>query len=198
VLEKEREKFPESAIRMRFLTNHDWHHTPNPGSHGGHFNGPLGKLEGDTIMLRYGEGVAAFMVLCATLPGKPLVYTGQEMGDGRHAPGSPVATREAARWDFYHRLLTLYQENPALPHGEFIKLKTDRDAQVYAFIRQDDGDQVLVVLNLSGEAHRFVVQTGPAAAGEWTELFSDQALDIRGTVSMELQAWEYRVYVLNQ
>ncbi len=53
-------KFPTDAIRMRFTTNHDensWN---------------------DTEFKRLGEGVKAFTILTFTIPGMPLIYTGQE------------------------------------------------------------------------------------------------------------------------
>ena len=54
---------------MRFLDNHDWH----PHRDWGWGNGWSIDQSGGMPQ------VAPLMVLCATLPGKPLLYNGQEM-----------------------------------------------------------------------------------------------------------------------
>ena len=55
-------KLPENAYRMHFITNHDENS----------WNG--------TVSERMGEGGPTFFAFAATVPGMPLVYSGQEAG----------------------------------------------------------------------------------------------------------------------
>ena len=63
-LAEEAERFPDHALRLRFTTNHDetaWHNTPAED-----FGGE--------------EGARAALVAAFLLPGVPLLYNGQEVG----------------------------------------------------------------------------------------------------------------------
>jgi glycosidase len=60
ILAKQDTIFPESAIRMQFITNHDENS----------WNG--------TIEERLGDASKAMAVLTYTVPGMPLIYSGQE------------------------------------------------------------------------------------------------------------------------
>lgn len=194
VLLKQAHDYPAGAIRMRFLDNHDWHNDPNVWS-----GGPLpDNVQGNSVLQRYGGGIAPLMVLCATLPGKPLLYNGQEMGHEKHdPPGDAAARRQSPVWDFYRKLYNFYQRQPALYEGEFIKLPSDHDDKVYAFARRKGAEQVLVVLNLSPEAQACSIAT-PAFGGAYGELFSGQAQHVGQTLDLQLKPWDYRVYALKQ
>ena len=141
-LRAEARDFPAGAIRMRFLDNHDWHSHADWGW-------------GDRLAIDTSGGmaqVAPLMVLCATLPGKPLLYNGQEMSFLKVNPPQEAETRRRSPvWPFYRRLLGLYQTHPALSEGRFTKIPTDRDDKVYAFVRERRRERVLVVVNLSGQ-----------------------------------------------
>jgi glycosidase len=60
VLKKDAAKFPPNAYRMQFTTNHDENS----------WNG--------TEYARLGDGAKAFAVMSYTIPGMPLIYSGQE------------------------------------------------------------------------------------------------------------------------
>jgi glycosidase len=57
--------FPKSVYRMNFITNHDENS----------WNG--------TVFERLGDGVKTFAVMSYTIPGMPLIYTGQEAGNSK-------------------------------------------------------------------------------------------------------------------
>jgi len=61
-LKKDKAAYPPDSYRMNFITNHDENS----------WNG--------TVKERMGDAAAAFAVLSYTLPGMPLIYSGQEVG----------------------------------------------------------------------------------------------------------------------
>jgi neopullulanase len=92
-----------------------------------------------------------------TFPGAPCVYYGDEVGlAGRGVPGC----REGFPWDpacwdedlrgFYRWAIGLRHEHPALRRGELTRLRADDG--VYAYLRHQGEDVVLVALNGADEA----------------------------------------------
>lgn len=181
MLEKEKKEYPPGAVRMRFTCNHDYNWQWR-------------------LSDRYGGGAKTFAVLCATLPGKPLILNGQEVGLDRRLPSSTRGARQPIEWlespfrDFYTRLFNLYQKNAALYAGEFVKIKSTRDDKVYAYLRRSNDRKVLIILNLSGEPQQVTLDL-QNAAGNYAELFTEQKAGFAATVDLPLQPWEYRVYI---
>ncbi len=186
-LRQEARKFPDGAIQMRFLDNHDWHAHDDWGWG----NGPAVDTHG-------GQAVAPLMVLCATLPGKPLLYNGQEMSFQKTDPSAdPEASTKSPVWPFYSRLLALYATNPALVEGRFSKIVTDHDDKIYAFTRQRGGNRVLVVVNL-GDKPQTATLKNASLAGDYTDSFSNQSVKLSASPSLNLAPWGYRIYVQPQ
>ena len=132
-------RYPEGAYRMTFTSDHDENS----------WNGTDREL--------YGDGADAMAVLAATLPGMPLVYSGQEAGLNKRLAffdRDTIDWRALPREAFYARLLKLKHDHPALASGmqpgnlEIIDVQQKR---VFAFRRVLGGDRVTVVVNLSAE-----------------------------------------------
>ncbi len=139
--------FPAHAYRMRFTSNHDhnsWH-------------GHDGEL--------WGPAFEAMAVLAATLPGMPLVYSGQEAGLAKRLAFFEKDTIDFSRLPreaFYTRLLGLKRRHPALANGQYgapVELLDAGDPSVFAFRRAQGGDAVTVVVNL-GAAPRQALLSG--------------------------------------
>jgi glycosidase len=130
-------RYPAGAYRMTFTSNHDENS----------WNGTDREL--------YGEGRNALAVLAATLPGMPLVYSGQEAGlDHRLAffDKDRIDWTSLPREKFYADLLRLKHRHPALTSGMRpgnLELIETGDAKVFAFRRVTGRDRVRVVVNLS-------------------------------------------------
>ena len=185
VLRKEAHDFPSGAVRMRFLDNHDWH----PHADWGWGGGPAVDTKGGMLQ------VAPLMVLCATLPGKPLLYNGQEMSFLKVAPASQAeARRQSPVWPFYRRLLGLFQSQPALVQGSFAKVPTHQDDVVYAFVRRRGRDRVLVVVNLSAQAQT-AAWDDASLSGEYRDEFGDRTVKLSAVPALSLPPWGYLVYV---
>lgn len=185
VLRKEARDFPAGAVRMRFLDNHDWHGHADWGWGGG----PAIDTKGGM------RQVAPLMVLCATLPGKPMLYNGQEMSFLKVAPAREAeARRQSPVWPFYRRLLGLYQSQPALFEGRFAKIASSRDDKIYSFVRQRGRDRVLVVVNLSDQVQTAVLRDA-SLSGEYRDWFGDRTVKLNAAPSWSLPPWAYLVYV---
>ena len=189
--------FPPGAVLMNHLDNHDLHQEGNPWVWG---YGPVkNRIAGNTVLARYGPGYRAFSVLTATLPGRPMVYNGQELyvpGDPTPppVPTTPEKLRHAPNFDFYRRLLTTYQQHPALYEGAFLKVPTGHDEAAYAFVRSLGSDLFLVILNLSGMPQTVTLQSSELP-GRYREIFTDREERFADTAKMSLEPWSYRVYV---
>jgi len=174
--------YSSAAYRMNFITNHDENS----------WNG--------TEFERLGDGVKAFYVLTATVPGMPLIYTGQESALNKRLL---FFEKDSIDWgnypmaDFYKTLLGLKKDNPALFNGKFggnwLRIHTTDDANVFALLRTKDKNKVLSVVNLSDKPLDITLQ-GSDYAGDFTELFTGEKSDLKGETKLSLPAWGYSVY----
>ncbi len=172
--------YPKDSYLMNMITNHD-----------------LNSWEG-TEFERLGNLTDAFAVLSYTLPGMPLIYTGQETGLNRAFEF--FKKDEAPAWEprnefftFYQKLNTLKHNQAALNAGEdggkMIRYNTKSD-DLYIFSRSVEGSEVLVLVNLGKDeqAIEYVAET-PAANGK-VNYFTGVAEELPAS----LKAGEYRVY----
>lgn len=134
-LKEENTKYPAGTIQMNMITNHD-----------------LNSWEG-TEFERLGRLQDAFAVLMYTLPGMPLIYTGQEVGLNRaleffEKDTAPDWNSNKEFTEFYKTLNTLRHTQPALASGtDGAKVEPIEtlSPDVLAFRRGD----VVTVVNLS-------------------------------------------------
>ena len=152
---------------------------------------------------RMGVAHQAFAVLVSTFDGMPLIYSGQESAmDKRLA----FFTKDEIDWgdyvyaDFYKALFDLKHRNQALWNGEYggelVKIPTGKDEAVYAFQREKNGDQVVVIINLSNEAQSITLE-GDGYAGTFNDVFSGASTELTAGMSMTLEPWAYQVYSSN-
>jgi len=133
--------YPADTYLMNMITNHD-----------------LNSWEG-TEMQRLGNLTDAFAVLTYTLPGMPLIYTGQETGLNRALEffvkdNPPQWEPRNNYFNFYKKLNELKHSQAALAAGkqggEMKRYPTTSD-DLYVFSRSVDGSTVVVFVNLGGE-----------------------------------------------
>ena len=179
LLMQEQRDYPPNALRMRFTSNHDENS----------WNG--------TVFERLGEAAKTMAVLTATIPGKPLLYSGQEAGLNKRLDffeKDPIGWQESTFRLFYSKLFNLYQNNTALHKGSMEKISTAADDDVYFFLREFGGDKVLVVLNLSPQRRQVTVNSGHLQEN-YRELFSNISVLYDKEHIFDLEPWAYRVYV---
>ena len=185
VLRDEALKFPDGALQMRFLDNHDWH----PHADWGWGDGPAVDASKGLPQ------VEPMMLLNATLPGKPLVYNGQELSNLKVDPSPIVGARQkSALFPFYQKTLDLYRSQDALTDGTFTKLASDRDDKIYAFMRKKGANRVIVAVNLSAQSQSATLQSA-ALAGQYRDWFGGGTAKLDANPTLKLAPWEYRVWV---
>ena len=174
--------FPAGAYRMNFTSNHDENS----------WNG--------TVHERYGDAYKTFAVLMATVPGMPLIYTGQEAALNKRLE---FFEKDLVDWadypleKFYRTMLNLKKRNQALWNGDFggrlVRIKTDQPESVFAFIREKDNYRVLVILNLS-ETLLKITLSDDTFTGEYSQPFGGENTWLADGTELELSPWEYMVF----
>lgn len=182
-LQKDFKRFPANAYRLRFITNHD------ENSWAG------------TIEERMGEAGRAFAVFMYTIPGTPLIYNGQENGLNKRLEffeRDPIEWNASPLTDFYTRLNSLKENNPALhngPWGGTFSTFTIHDTdKVYAWKREKDNNTVLTLINFSDELVSFRI-TNTLVHGYYNELFTGETVSVNSDEQFDLGPWGYLVLV---
>jgi glycosidase len=175
--------FPADAYRMAFTSNHDEN-----------------SWKGSEYE-RMGPAVLCMAVMANTLPGMPLMYTGQESAFTRRLQ---FFEKDSVDWKnyelapFYKELLGLKHRNQALWNGtwggEMERIGTGSDSTIMAFVREKEGDRIFVLANLSDKMQSGKLQ-GKRFAGDYKELFSNEDITFKKNAAIKLRPWEYKVYV---
>ena len=175
------ENYPNHAFRMNFTSNHDENS----------WNG--------TEMERLGKARMVMAVMASTIMGMPLIYNGQETSLDRRLQ---FFEKDSIIWDkmdlvdFYTTLNNLHHTNQALwngEHGGFPQIvSSKKEENVLSYIREKNGDKVLVVMNLSPEAKPYKMKN-KKIKGIYTDLFSNEEVSVKSKLSGNLAPWSYRV-----
>jgi len=164
ILKNERLQFPAGSLRMRFTTNHDKNAWDSPA------------------VVRYSlDGLKLSTVLVNTIPGVPMIYTGEEVANDRKLS---LFEKVGVDWTrprdvgfLYQQLFRLRKEHPSLVRGEMVRVRTNSENEIYAFWRVAGNDRVLVLLNFGSEARKVVFASG-GDAGRFQDVFSSTSLDL--------------------
>jgi len=149
---------PPGGMRMRFSTNHDETAWDNP---------PVTLFGGSA-------GARAAFTAIALLPGRPLLYDGQEVESPQKLG---LFTREAIEWNqpgadsaraFYGRVLKLDGTDPAFLGSDFAPVQTSAPGDVIAYRRRE----VVVVINARSHEVRLVIPGFPLDGAQ--DLLSDR------------------------
>lgn len=141
LVKQQAEEYPKDTYLMNMVTNHD-----------------LNSWEG-TEFERLGNLTDAFAVLSYTLPGMPLIYTGQETGMNRAFEF--FEKDKAPSWEPRNAYFTFYQNLNRLKHtehalaaglegGEMVSYAT-ASPDLIVFSREKDNSKVVVLANLGKE-----------------------------------------------
>ena len=175
---QDKEKFNKGGFHLHFTSNHDE------------------NTWAGTVFDRMGAAHKALAVLASTLEGMPLIYNGQEEPLRKRLmffEKDPIEWGEYAYADFYKELFQLKDDNPALWNGvaggepEFIFA----DEQVLAYRRKKDNNEVMVILNLSGE----IVNTQVPFGVDGYTAYPEPAQHVNEDGFLELSPWDYGIYV---
>jgi len=183
IMKWEAKNFPEGSIKMRFTTNHDENS----------WNG--------TEFERYGEGALCFSVLCYTLPGMPLLYSGQEAGFDKRLK---FFDKDTIIWgdykyqDFYTKLNKLKKDNISLWNGiyggDFKIIHSKKKSPVFAFVRKKSENEIMAVFNLSDKDAKVEIKIKDKNA-VYTDYFTDEKYSYENFKNLNLNPWQYLVLI---
>ncbi len=172
-LAAEATRFPSSAYRLTFTSNHDENS----------WNG--------TTTERYGQAMRGMAVLCGTAFGMPLIYGGQESEMNkrlRFFEKDTVPWGDYRALSFYRILNDLHHRNSALFSGEegaaAVQLVTEGD--VLYFERENAEGSVRVLINMSENEVEFT----PEGLDGYRATFSRKSLDRK-----KWSPWSFEVFV---
>ncbi|WZL88602.1 alpha-amylase family glycosyl hydrolase [Salinimicrobium sp. 3283s] len=139
--------YQQDDYLMNFVTNHDENS----------WNG--------TVRERMGDASEAMVALTYTLPGMPLIYSGQEYDMDkrlRFFEKDTIPKTKGTMWPLLEKLGQLKATNEAL-HGAkeaagYNRLQTSADKQVLAFERENNGEKLIYIANLSDKPVDFTVE----------------------------------------
>ncbi len=179
--------FPETGYPFRFLENHD---------------------EDRFYAVRGAAKTKMAAALLLTIPGVPLLYAGQEVGE--------ITQRETISWDdpdslkdYYKKLIAARTGNPAFYSSEYERISNSHYTRVFSYIRTTDEseDQGLVALNFSNTVTNAVLyvpdlglEDGKAYYAnemitETAQLVQKTSLD---SFEVHLEPYEAKVFVISE
>lgn len=179
----DREKYPKSAIRMMFTSNHDensW-----SGSEFTRFGAALEVMTALTFLWE------------ASLP---LIYTGQEVGYDhsfeffdRDTLPSLVANEHT---QLYRRLINLKHTQRALDSGErggrIIEIENNAKDCIMTFVREIGDSRIVAILNLSPYTIHADFNTG-IYAGPYYNAITGEQTTLPPHIEQDLAPWEYTI-----
>jgi glycosidase len=186
----EKARFPRGSLHLYFSDNHDE----------------------ERAVARFGEkGALAAAALVFGLDGVPLLYNGQEVGDTTES-GAPalfeklpifwgIAQRRPEFPRFFRQVIALRKAHPALRRGALQWLPNSDEDRVLSFLRADDAEQVLVVVNLSSRPFEGTLTLPEGATPGFSEITPDLGKDAaaepraaEGLPRLKLDAWGFRFF----
>jgi len=173
--------FPKNAFRVYFTSNHDENS----------WNG--------TEYEKYHEAAKLLAVFSCTWNGIPMIYSGQELPNYKRLK---FFDKDKIEWtdncqlhDFYKTLFKLRKTHNALHAGDSnvvtSKLSTNRDDKIFAFLRSNKKDAVLVVLNFSSRAINVGLRN---IRGNFKNVFSGEYFNANINSALHVEGWGYYVF----
>lgn len=176
--------WPREAMRLTYIENHD-----------------SNAWEG-TLAENYGPNLAAMTVLAFTGEGLPLVHNGMEACNQKRLEffeKDPIDWKQGEGCDYgalLKDLIAFRKANPALANGQWgarmIKVETDKAAQLFAWVRQKDGNKVVALFNFTGATVTAKLADG-LAAGSYKEFRTGADVAIRPGDTVTVPANGYRL-----
>lgn len=176
--------YPSGAYPLLFTSNHDENS----------WNG--------TEYERMGDNVKTMTVLTFTLPGVPLIYSGQEFSLNRRLKffdKDIIEQKESDMSDLYKKLIAIRKENKALWNYDEDKNITFLDTgnkDVMAFSREKDKNKVIVVVNISKKDNKININL-EKLKGSYKDAISDDKINFKENQEFNVGANEFKIYVNN-
>jgi glycosidase len=177
---KIKNEYVPEAYFMNFTSNHDENS----------WNG--------TEYERMGEGVEAFTALTYTMPGMPLIYTGQEYELKRRLKffeKDSIPKTKGKMFSLYEKLGALKNNNKAL-HGAkkaaaYNRIRTSDDANILAFSRENNADKIIYIANLSKQNTEFTLPV----EGTFVNYLTNEKVTLKKGQKHQFKPWEYYIFI---
>ena len=179
--EESRRQFPRGTLHMRVSDDHD---------------------EARAVA-RYGiNGALAASALMFTLDGVPLLYNGMEVGDATESGDPALFDKLTIFWQpkarpplrsIYHDLIQLRRQYPALRTDNVQWLHNSDESRLVTFLRNDDKDEFLVIINFSNRPLDGRVDL-KNRAGFMPVKIPGQNFEGGLETSLHLNGFEWRIY----
>lgn len=182
-ISKMKRLYPRGSYPMHWTTNHDDN-----------------SWEGTTSEL-FGESEKTMAALTFTLPGMPLIYSGQEAGLNKRLAffdKDEISWQDLSDQKFYQDLIRLKKENKALWNGDAggeINLLDTSDENILAFERQKGNSKVIVIVNLSADPISGSVTVDSKSVGNYRLFPSKEAVSLQNKQAFDLGPWDYHILV---
>jgi len=180
--EESQRQFPQDALHLRISDNHD---------------------EARAVA-RFGiRGALAAQVLMLTLDGVPLFYNGMEVGDATESGDPALFEKMPVFWQpkerpplraWYHDLIQLRKKYPAFQNNIVVWLRNTDAANVVTFLRRDEQDEFVIVINLSSRRSTATVEG--LSPDEFKPVLLPSMTGPRSSSfpKFDLQGFEWRIY----
>jgi glycosidase len=180
--EKSLAQFPKDALHMRISDDHD---------------------EARAVA-RYGfNGALAASALMFTLDGVPLLYNGMEVGDATESGDPVLFDKLTVVWhpkgrpplrNIYRGLISLRKQYPCFENDRVAWLHNSDENNIVTFVRADDQDEFVVVINFSNRpvAGRVELKTSEGFKPVRISGMPDGVVD--SLPAFHLNGFEWRIY----
>lgn len=163
---------------MNFITNHDENS----------WNG--------TVKERLGDASEMMLAFTYTLPGMPLIYSGQEYDMNkrlRFFEKDTIPNKKGKVWPVLEKLGQLKANQTALDGGkeaaDYMRLKTSNDEHILAFKRQKNNQELVFIANMSDQPQEFSVNL----EGKFTNAMTTKEIVQKNENMHSFKPWEYKI-----
>jgi 1,4-alpha-glucan branching enzyme len=172
-LKYESSQFPKGSLHLRFHETHN-------------------KIESAQTFEKFSPQEAkAIAVLKFMIPGVPLIYNGDEVGNNKHFNlFDKVEIDWSSGKDFrelYEHLGTLRRDHPALRYGSYLSISNSECKTVYSFLRSFGRDSLITVMNFGHEKKVVNLKMPTGSLTMWKDQFSStcfQAKDLSLNITL--------------
>ena len=175
-------RFPKGSLHLRISDNHD---------------------EARAIA-RFGiRGALAAQVMMMTLDGVPLLYNGMEVGDATESGAPALFEKLPVYWEpkerpplrqIYKQLIKLRKRYGAFTNNRVVWLENSHSADWVTFMRLNDKDEFLVVINFSNRPLTGSVDVMNRDGFRPLRFDGMPAIAVEDFPRLELGGFEWRIY----
>ncbi|SHE36838.1 Alpha amylase, catalytic domain [Psychroflexus salarius] len=170
--------YQEDDYLMNFITNHDENS----------WNG--------TVKERLGDASETMLAFSYTLPGMPLIYSGQEYDMNKRLKffeKDSIPKTRAKVWPVLEKLGKLKNTIDALDGAKkaanYQRITTSEDANILAFKRLKNNSELIFMANMSDEPKSFSAEIN----GDFKDAMTDKDISLNSEDLHNFEPWEYRI-----